>query len=362
MRTTAQTEAEARSETANVAQTTADDFSDTEPSTVSFDDKDGRKEAMEQKMAEWVDELVEAAENARESDVFNQWVETTAALHGYSRRNQMLIQMQKPDASYVAGFNTWKNEYGRSVKKGEKAIWIWRPNTVTSHKCPECGNAPSYHSWNDDLNCSRAGTDPDSWSFDPTEEWERGTILCGFSPTTVFALEQTEPIEGEDSVDAEDFELNTETTGEAAADLLGAMVQAGRDTFEWDVDTVEPDEWSRRGDGYCTTLGNPKIRAVHNTDADTVEVLAHEYAHAMLHVEQYDDTEKDARELEAEAVGYIVARHFGLNPENSAFYLASWTNNEGHADPDEISNRLDRISKTASRIIEAVSEHREQDE
>jgi len=341
-------------------QTAAGEFAGQQPASVSFDDKDGRDDAMEQKMAEWVDELVEAAENARESVVFSQWMDTKAALHDYSRRNSMLIQMQKPGAAHVAGFHTWQNEFGRSVKKGENAIWIWRPNTVTSHKCPECGNAPSYHEWNDHLNCSRAGTDPDSWDIDPTDEWERGEILCGFSPAPVFALEQTEPMDDEESVDAEAFELPTETTGEVATDLLDAVIQAGRDTFEWEVDTVEPEEWNRRGNGYCTTMGTPTIRAKHDTDADTVEVLAHEYAHALLHVEQADDSERDARELEAEAVGYIVARHFGLNADNSAFYLASWTNDDGHADPDEISDRLDRISNTASKIIEAVTDHRDE--
>lgn len=341
-------------------QNTLTDFGNNQPAPISFDDKDGRGDAMEQKISEWVNELVEAAENAQTSDVFTQWMDTQAALHNYSRRNSMLIQMQNPEAKHVAGFYTWQNEYGRSVKKGENAVWIWRPNTVTAHKCPECGNAPSYHEWNDDLSCSRAGTDPDSWDINPTDEWERGDILCGFSPAPVFALEQTEPMDDEDSVDAEAFDLPTQTTGEAG-DLLDAVLQAGRESFGWDVEVVSPDEWNRKGAGYCTVTVNPRIRAVLETDADTVEVLAHEYAHALLHVEQVDNTEKDARELEAEAVGYIVARHFGLNADNSAFYLASWTCDDGHADADDISERLDRISKTAKRIIEAVEEHRADD-
>ena len=359
MTTNINTDADAQQATTGttVEQTGIEAFTDVDQTpTVSFDDTDGRADDMEQAMSEWVDELVEAAEEARESDIFTRWMDAQASLHDYSSRNRMLIQMQKPEAKHVAGFNTWKNEFGRSVKKGETAIWIWRPNTVTSHKCPECGNAPSYHEWNDDLNCSRAGTDPDSWEIDPTDEWSRGEILCGFSPASVFDISQTEPIDGEDSVDESAFELPTQTTGEAA-DLLDAVIQAGRDTFRWNVDVVDPDEWNRRGDGYCTTMGTPEIRAKHDTDANTVEVLAHEYAHAKLHVEQADDSDTDARELEAEAVGYIVARHFGLNAENSAFYLASWADD----DAEQIRDRLDRITDTASEIIEAIDNHRADD-
>ena len=87
-----------------------------------------------------------------------------------------------------------------------------------------------------------------------------------------------------------------------------------------------------------------------DTAAATAGTLIHEYAHALLHVGVEDDTERGKRELEAEAVAYIVGRQFGLNMDGSTFYLATWATD----DADTILDRLDRISHTATTLIEAV--------
>ena len=70
----------------------------------------------------------------------------------------------------------------------------------------------------------------------------------------------------------------------------------------------------------------------------------------MLHVGVEDATERPKREVEAEAVAYVVGRHVGLDTSNSAFYLASWQGEDAKA----IQDRLGRISETASRVIRAV--------
>ena len=80
--------------------------------------------------------------------------------------------------------------------------------------------------------------------------------------------------------------------------------------------------------------------------------LVHEYAHALLHSGVDDEAERSKRELEAEAVGYIVGRHFELDTSGSAFYLAAWHGDE----PETILDRLERISSTAQEIIDIVSE------
>jgi hypothetical protein len=84
--------------------------------------------------------------------------------------------------------------------------------------------------------------------------------------------------------------------------------------------------------------------------ADLAATLLHEYAHALLHVGVDDDTERAKREVEAEAVAYVVGRYYGLDTSNSAFYLATWAGD----DPATIIDRLGRISRTAERLIEAV--------
>ncbi|SEP12543.1 hypothetical protein SAMN04487948_11547 [Halogranum amylolyticum] len=82
-------------------------------------------------------------------------------------------------------------------------------------------------------------------------------------------------------------------------------------------------------------------------EADLVRTLVHEYAHALLHFDVDDDTERAKREVEAEAVAYIVGRFCGLDTSGSAFYLATWESD----DPDVIRERLGRISRTATEII-----------
>ena len=76
----------------------------------------------------------------------------------------------------------------------------------------------------------------------------------------------------------------------------------------------------------------------------------YEYAHALLHFDVNDEAERSKREVEAEAVAYIVGRFFGLDTSGSAFYLAAWQDD----DPEMIQDRLGRISSTAQEIIDVV--------
>lgn len=313
--------------------------------TVTFDDKESRSEEMEAELEELVSDLIDAAKDARESEVFNEWLDAQAAFHDYSRRNAHLIKMQKPDATRVAGFNTWRDEFDRTVCEGESAIWIWRPNTVTSNKCPDCGNAPAYHKGNDRLNCPRADSDPDEWEIDPSEEWERGEILCGFSPAPVFDVSQTE---GEPLP-----ELPTEATGDAG-DLFEPTIAAG-EALGYNVEAVPASEWDRSEDGFCRYGDPATIRAKVETQAAAVSILVHEIAHAELHSPGMAGREEAARELEAEAVAYVVSQKLGLDASNSAFYVAVWADD----DPEEIQERLDRITSTASTIIDAIEAEQE---
>ena len=78
--------------------------------------------------------------------------------------------------------------------------------------------------------------------------------------------------------------------------------------------------------------------------------LIHEYAHALLHFDIDDRDERAKREVEAEAVAYIVGRYFDLDMSGSAFYLAAWSGD----DPEAVSDRLGRISNTAQELIDTL--------
>lgn len=324
----------------------ADNSDQSVPETVEFAEKDTRSDDMSEVLAEWVEELQDATEDARECEKFREWLDSMAQFHDYSHRNTLLIQLQKPDATKVAGFWTWKNEFDRHVKDGEDAIWIWRPNTFTGKKCPHCGNKPVYHEGNEDLDCPLAPEGPDEWDDEDPDEWTEGEILAGFSPAPVFDISQTE---GEPLPDAPDYDAQAIEAGQGEQ-VLSAL-QSAADELGIPVEVVDPAEWDRDATAVARTSEDPPLLEIQDRQpAAAAGDLAHELAHALLHT-GWDNPERDSREIEAEAVAYVVGRFFGLDTDGSKFYLAGWAGE----DTEEIGNRLQTISSTAETIIEAAT-------
>ncbi|WP_117595687.1 ArdC-like ssDNA-binding domain-containing protein [Haloprofundus halophilus] len=297
-------------------------------SVVSFGDSDTRHDEMHSTIEEWVDELVDHVNDAQASEEFQKWLDVQSRFHDYSHQNTLLIKLQCAEATKVAGYNTWRNDFDRHVQEGEQAIWIWAP--IITKRCPECENSPSYH---ENIGCEYDETPPD--------EWSKG--LVGFKPAPVFDVSQTdgEPLP----------ELETAAFGDAN-DLVPALKEAA-DELGVTVRIVDADDWDH-GDakGVC------KYRSLHDVQpvvgararsnhADLAVTLIHEYAHALLHFDIDDKPERAKREVEAEAVAYIVGRYFGLDTSGSAFYLATWQGD----DSEVIQERLGRISSTAQEII-----------
>ena len=289
-----------------------------------FGAKDTRKDEMQEATEEFIEDLLDETESASESERFRRFLDAQSAFHDYSYRNTLLIHLQCPHATRVAGYRTWQNEFDRQVEKGESAIWIWRP--IIASKCPECGNSPSYH---ESIGCE----------FDESEpaEWSEGVVA--FSPCTVFDVSQTEgeplPV------------LPTDAEGEVDS-LLADMLEAA-DALSVSVEIVASGEWKHGAANGVCDLTTGEIEIEDRANAAVAGTLAHEFAHALLH-DGDDENERRERELEAEAVAYVVGRHFGLDMSGSSFYLAAWGGN----DIETIRSRLARINKTAREIIDAV--------
>jgi len=90
-----------------------------------------------------IDDLVAGVDDAQASAEFQEWLDVQSRFHEYSYRNTLLIKRQYPDATKVAGYRTWQEEFDRHVQEGESAIWIWAP--IITKQCPECENSPSFH-------------------------------------------------------------------------------------------------------------------------------------------------------------------------------------------------------------------------
>ena len=109
--------------------------------------------------------------------------------------------------------------------------------------------------------------------------------------------------------------------------------------------------------GICERLSLVDVQPLvevrdRENEADLARTLIHEYAHALLHFDVDDDIERSKREVEAEAIAYIVGRYYGLDTSGSAFYIASWESD----DPEVVRDRLGRISRTAEELIDVPYE------
>ena len=128
-------------------------------SAVSFDEYDTRRDEMHSTIEHWIGDLTALTDEARASQQFQKWLDVQSKFHDYSHWNTLLITLQCPNATKVAGYNTWRTEFDRHVQEGENGIWIWAP--IITKRCPECENSPSYHEQSE---CEYDELSPEAWS------------------------------------------------------------------------------------------------------------------------------------------------------------------------------------------------------
>jgi hypothetical protein len=85
---------------------------------VAFSDRDSRDDEMHRTIDQWLDDLAELVEEARATEKFQAWLDVQSRFHDYSYRNTLLIKQQCPEATKVAGYRTWQEEFDRHVREG----------------------------------------------------------------------------------------------------------------------------------------------------------------------------------------------------------------------------------------------------
>lgn len=249
-----------------------------------------------------LDELAKAIDEVRASDEFCRFLDVQARFHRYSWHNTMLIASQRPDASQVAGFQSWK-KLGRHVRKGERGISIFAP-------------------------CRFQRTSEEA---DGTKRPVDGIY---FKVVHVFDVAQTEgkPLP---SVDVPDVD--------AAADaLLASLRQVATDRG------IVVNFTELRPGHFGTSKGGSIDIAKGHPTGQQAKTLAHELAHEALHKANRANLTRSIAELEAESVAYVVCRHFGLDVEvRASRYIALWG-----GDSKALRESLERIATTARTIID----------
>jgi hypothetical protein len=239
---------------------------------------------------------------AKQSATYKAWLNTASRFHRYSFGNQILIWLQAPDATQVAGFHTWKS-LNRNVKKGEHGIRILAPMI---RKIDE----------------ERDG------------KTEKVSRPFGFRSVPVFDISQT------DGEALANLPCNPTEGGETLLPLLEAAITAKHIMLTYKA-LAGPDGLSRGG-----TI---EIEEALDTPARCA-ALAHEFAHELLHhVARHSETTMQQRELEAESVAYAVLTHFGLNPQ-SQFYLVNYG-----ITAEMLTASLHTINATAKEIIDLLT-------
>ena len=295
------------------------------------------KKTNQERIKEITDSIETGIRELFESDRFTSYLSTMSRFHRYSVNNQILIHMQRPDATQVAGFNAWKDKFGRHVKKGEKGIQILAP-TATMKKIQQTVLDP-------DTKAPMLDEDGNVM----TEEKTVRTVSNYFKPVTVFDVSQTEgkPLP----------HLAMPLTGDVAH--YEAFVEALRRSSPV---PIEFENMAVTTDGYFSADKQRIAIRPGMSQVQTVAAIVHEIGHSKLH--DYDRLQAEARadgdkepvkkdrrteEVEAESVAYAVCQYYGIETsENSFGYIAAWSKGK---ELKELKASLGTINKTVSALV-----------
>lgn len=300
------------------------------------------KQTNKDRMREIVDSIENGIKELFESDKYRKYLATMSRFHRYSVNNTMLIYMQRPDATHVAGFNKWRDQFGRNVLKGEKGIRIIAP-TPYKKKVEEIKTDPETNA---------PMLDADGKAI--IEEKEIRIPM--FKVVSVFDVSQTagKPLP------------------QLAADLSGNVQQY--EVFMEALRRASPVPMeikpvARDTDGFFSIKAQSITIRAGMSEVQTVCAAVHEIAHAKLHdyehmTELADDGEtilvpgeksRNTEEVEAESISYAVCQYYGIETgENSFGYIATWSKGK---ELKELRASLETINKTASELITDIDRH-----
>ena len=277
-----------------------------------------------------------------ESEKYMRYLSVMSRFHRYSVNNTMLIYMQKPDATLVAGYNKWKNQFERHVKRGEHGITIIAP-TPFKKKIEE------------------QKLDPDTKAPMLDQDGkvimeEREVEIPMFRPVKVFDVSQTDG----------------KPLPELASSLSGnvqnyeAFMEALRRSAPVPL-SVEP--MAANMDGYFSPDQQRIAIRAGMSEVQTVSAAVHEIAHSKLHnyakaqeeaaragdKEPPKKKDRNTEEVEAESISYAVCQYYGIQTgENSFGYIANWS--QGKELP-ELRASLETINKAAGELIADIDRH-----
>lgn len=286
-----------------------------------------------QQVREITDKLEQGIKELFESERFKEYLRTMSKFYNYSFNNTLLIAMQKPDATLIAGFTSWQRNFDRHVMKGEKGIKILAPAPYKAQEERE----------KIDPATQKPVLDADGKPVTETVEIMRPA----FKVVSVFDVSQTD--------------------GKELPDIMVDQLTGDVERYEdfWRVlKEVSPvpvalEKIEGGAHGYYHLIDKRIAIDEGMSEMQTIKTLIHEIAHAKLHAIDPDaktapEEKKDrhTKEVEAESVAYTVCQRYGIETSDYSFgYIAGWSSDK---ETKELKSSLETIRSTAAEMIESI--------
>lgn len=290
---------------------------------------------MADKRADQLKEITERLEQGVKdiftSEMYTKYLLTMSKFHNYSFNNTLLIAMQRPDATLVAGYNAWKNKFNRYVKKGEKGIQIIAPAPVKERE-------------------EREKIDKDTGLTVLNENWEPEIevvekVIPRFRVATVFDYAQT------DGEPLPTLEVNELTARVKDYTLLKEAIEQVSPV------PIRFGEIEGSAKGYYSHMDKEICVRADMGESQTIKTMIHEVAHAMLHdsdqmKQRGEEKDQLTKETEAESIAFTVCSALGIDTSDYSFpYVASWASGK---EMKELKDSMDTIRLTAADFLEKL--------
>lgn len=290
---------------------------------------------MADKRADQLKEITERLEQGVKdiftSEMYTKYLLTMSKFHNYSFNNTLLIAMQRPDATLVAGYNAWKNKFNRYVKKGEKGIQIIAPAPVKEREEREKIDKDI------GLTVLNESGEPE------IEVVER--VIPRFRVTTVFDYAQT------DGEPLPTLEVNELTARVKDYTLLKEAIEQVSPV------PIRFGEIEGNAKGYYSHMDKEICVRADMGESQTIKTMIHEVAHAMLHdsdqmKQRGEEKDQLTKETEAESIAFTVCSALGIDTSDYSFpYVASWASGK---ELKELKDSMDTIRLTAADFLEKL--------
>ena len=286
-----------------------------------------------QQVREITDKLEQGIKELFESERFKEYLRTMSKFYNYSFNNTLLIAMQKPEATYVAGYTSWQRNFDRQVMKGEKGIKILAPAPYKAQV--ECEKL--------DQKTQKPILDADGKPVTETVE----VLRPAFKVVSVFDVSQTD--------------------GKELPDIIVDELKGTVENYEAFFDALKQEspvpisfeDIPGGAKGFFSPVESRIAIQESMSEIQTVKTAIHEIAHAKLHAFKPDEKaapedkkDRHTKEVEAESVAYTVCQRYGIETSDYSFgYIAGWSSGK---ETKELKSSLDTIRKTAAEMIEGI--------